>query len=296
MTQFNFKAIGTSWRIDIHDALDDVREKELESRIMERIEAFDKAYSRFRPDSLVTEMSMKAGTYELPADAEDMMSLYHDLYVRTDGYVTPLVGGLISDAGYDAKYSLVEKGELKAPPAWDEAIEYDHPMLKVKKPVLLDFGAAGKGYLVDLVGQVLESNGISGYGIDAGGDILYHGKDPIKIGLEDPADKGRVIGVCGLKGGSICGSAGNRRAWGNFTHIMDPKKLASPTDIAAVWVVADRALVADGLTTCLFFVTPDALKEAYAFEYVVVHKDRSVDVSSGFPGELFTAPASAGVS
>ena len=287
MTRFNFKAIGTSWKIDIHDALHLAQEKSLLTQVMARIDAFDKAYSRFRADSLVTQMSKKAGTYELPDDAEAMMSIYRDLYERTDGRVTPLVGSLISDAGYDAEYSLVQKKELESPPLWDEAIEYHHPMLKIKKQVLLDFGAAGKGYLVDLVGQVLESENIRGYGIDAGGDILYRGKHPIKVGLEDPHQKGKVIGFCSLKEGSICGSAGNRRAWGRFTHIMDPKTLSSPTGIAAVWVVADRALVADALTTCLFFVSPDVLKKAYGFEYIVMHKDRSVDVSPGFPGELF---------
>ena len=287
MTQFNFKAIGTSWRIDIYDKLDAEQENEIRSRVMERIELFDKAYSRFRSDSLVTEMSRKTGTYELPADADPMMTLYRDLYELTDGYVTPLIGNLISDAGYDAKYSLVQTKKLEVPPRWEEAMEYINPMLTIKKPVLLDFGAAGKGYLVDLVGEVFELNHVKEYGIDAGGDILHRGANPIRVGLEDPERKEEVIGVCTLKNGSICGSAGNRRVWGTFNHIIDPKSLSSPTDVIAVWVVADSALIADGLTTCLSFVSPEKLLNKYKFEYVIVHKDRSVDVSPDFPGEVF---------
>jgi thiamine biosynthesis lipoprotein len=213
--------------------------------------------------------------------------------LKTGGLVTPLIGNLISDAGYDAKYSLKQRKELEAPPTWDEALEYKHsdkghpPILIVKRSVLLDFGAAGKGYLIDIVGEVLESNGISRYCINAGGDILYKNKTPLRVGLEDPENMDKVVGVCNLEGGSICGSAGNRRKWGKFTHIINPKTLESPTDIIAVWVTAKTALVADALATCLFFVPASALVGAYDFEYVLIRKDRSFEKSDHFPGELF---------
>jgi thiamine biosynthesis lipoprotein len=217
-----------------------------------------------------------------------MLSLYRDLYLRTDGLVTPLVGNLISDAGYDAQYSLKQKKKLEIPPAWDEAMDYQHPTLLIKKPVLLDFGAAGKGYLVDLVGKVLEENNINEYCIDAGGDILFKGGKPIRIGLEDPENTEKVIGVGILENGSICGSAGNRRKWGNFTHIINPKTLTSPTEIIAVWVMAETALLADALATCLFFVKAHTLADAYKFEYIIIYSDRSLEKSPNFQGEVFT--------
>ena len=288
MAQFDFKAIGTSWHIDIPRELSSEEEASLLSRIMERIELFDKAYSRFRADSLVTEMSQKAGTYKLPEDADPMMKIYRELYLRTDGLVTPLIGNLISDAGYDPEYSLVQKKPLEAPPKWNDAIEYDPPNLIVKKPVMLDFGAAGKGYLIDIVGGVLEKNGISEYCIDAGGDILHKGEGKIRIGLENPQNLKEVIGVMNLANGSIAGSSGARRAWGDYTHIINPKTLASPRDILASWAVAETALVADALATCLFFVAPETLSSAYDFEWAVVRGDRSLQVSDGFPGEFFS--------
>jgi thiamine biosynthesis lipoprotein len=285
---FNFQARGTKWHIDIYKELDEAEKSDLFSKIKNRIDIFDKTYSRFRADSLVTEMSRESGTFTLPADAEAMFSLYRNLYLRTNGLVTPLIGNLISDAGYDAEYSLKQKKKLEKPPAWDEAIEYKHPTLLIKKPVLLDFGAAGKGYLVDLIGKVLEENNIKEYCIDAGGDILFKGKTPIRIGLEDPEDTKKVVGINILANGSICGSAGNRRKWGDFTHIINPKTLASPTNIVAVWVVADTALLADALATCLFFVPAIKLSDAYKFEYIIIHKDRSFEKSAGFNGEIFT--------
>jgi thiamine biosynthesis lipoprotein len=163
-------------------------------------------------------------------------------------------------------------------------------MLTVKKPLMLDFGAAGKGYLVDLVGQVLRENGVQEFCIDAGGDILNKGKigaAPVRIGLENPHDIKQVIGVCELKNASICGSAGNRRTWGDFTHIINPKTMTSPRHIAAVWVVAETALVADALATALFFVPPALLVHKFQFEYVIINSDSSFLKSAGFPGEIF---------
>jgi thiamine biosynthesis lipoprotein len=275
MAQFNFEAIGTTWQIDIQEKLEGARETALLSSVMARIEEFDRAYSRFRSNSLVTKMSHSSGTFVLPDDAPPMLALYRDLYDRTGGLFTPLVGDMLSDAGYDAAYSLTQKKELTAPFSWDEVMEYRAPTLVMKRPTLLDFGAAGKGYLVDLVARTLEENKIFEYTIDAGGDMLHKGLEPLRIGLEDPEDMTKLIGVCSLKNGSIAGSAGNRRKWGDFNHIMNPKTLVSERTVLAVWVTASNAMLADALATCLFFVDANTLADAYNFEYVLIRSDRS---------------------
>ena len=288
MTQFNFEAIGTVWQIDIYRELSGEQESELRGLVMDRIELFDKTYSRFRPDSLVTRMSKETGMYLLPADAQFLFDLYYDIYKRTDGFVTPLIGNLISDAGYDAEYSLTQKKELQIPERWEDVLDYRFPSLTIKKPVILDFGAGGKGYLIDIVSNVLEDNGVSQYCIDAGGDILYKNTTPIRIGLENPENTDQVIGIYTLTDGSICGSAGNRRVWSTFTHIINPKTLVSPADILSVWVVAKTAFVADLLATCLFFVAAERLLDRYDFQYVILKADHSIERSENFKGELFS--------
>ncbi|MCX6753105.1 MAG: FAD:protein FMN transferase [Candidatus Nomurabacteria bacterium] len=288
MIEFSFEGIGTKWQIEIYQELTKESEEKLFSSIKNRIDIFDKDYSRFRDDSLVTKMSKEIGIYNLPSDADPMMSLYYDLYKRTDGLFTPLVGNLLSDAGYDAKYSLSQKKDLEIPPKWEEVMDYKFPKLNIKKPVILDFGAGGKGYLIDLVSKVIEENNILKYCIDAGGDILYKNDTPIRVGLENPKNFEEVIGLYPLTGGSICGSAGSRRKWGEFNHIMNPKTLTPATEIIAVWVVADIALLADSIATCLFFVPAEILNSFYKFEYILVKADFSTEKSADFKGELFS--------
>lgn len=263
----------------------------IRERVAARIEEFDQNYSRFRSDSLVHQMSEIAGTYELPTDAKPLFDLYQTLYKATDGAVTPLIGQLLVDAGYDASYSL-KNHELRTPPIWEEVLEYSFPSLTLKQPALLDLGAAGKGYLVDLVGELLEQQGIASYSIDAGGDIRVRAlAEPHRIGLEHPEDPTQVLGVATLTKQSICGSAGNRRAWGDFHHIFDPAIQKSVQDVRAVWVVANTTLLADGISTALFFVDPILLQERmggnYPFEYFVVYPDYSFVHSPKFPAEFF---------
>lgn len=287
MSTFRFDAIGTSWQIDIYQELQEAQEKVLLSAIKERIDSFDKTYSRFRADSLVTTMSQEVGEFVLPDDAKDLFSLYEDIYNRTHGLVTPLIGNLISDAGYDAQYSLVKKLELQTPLEWNNAIVYDYPNITIKQPVILDFGAAGKGYLIDIVAKVIEEHDISAYCVDAGGDMIHRGSEAIRVGLENPSDLEQVVGVYPLKNKSLCGSAGNRRAWGDFTHIINPETKTSPTEIVAVWTIAHSTIVADILATALFFVPASVLTDGYDFEYVLVRSDGSIEKSASFSGELF---------
>lgn len=281
-----FQAIGTSWWLGIFEDVGSKRLASVEVKINSLIEDFDKSYSRFRPDSLVTDISKKAGTFKMPDSSYVLISMYQKLYESTDGLVTPLIGRVISDAGYDAEYSL-KKRSLTKPKSWEEVLDFNNGKLSTNVPVLLDFGAVGKGYLVDLISDLLVKEGISRFCIDAGGDMLAKNTEPLRIGLENPDDTDQIIGVVKLKDRAICGSAGNRRAWGDFHHIINPETLKPVKNIKAVWVVAKDAMTADGLSTALFFVGPEKLSD-FKFEYLLINDKNQLQYSQGFPAELFT--------
>jgi thiamine biosynthesis lipoprotein len=284
---YSFEAIGTHWQIDIFSDVSDEHFEVAKIAVTERISEFDLTYSRFRKDSLVSKISKQAGTYSFPPDSQKLFTLYEKLYQLTGGDFSPLVGNLVSDAGYDAHYGLVTK-DLSSPPPWEEVMHFHYPNLTVFKPFILDFGAAGKGYLVDLVGELLESHGMLAYTVDAGGDIRHRGDFHLEVGLENPHDTTEVVGVAELTNTSICGSAGNRRAWGAFHHIIHPKKLQSPKHLAATWVVADSTLLADALATCLYFVSPEKLREEFSFNYAILDSEGVVQASPRFSATFFT--------
>lgn len=289
-TRHSFEAIGTRWDIQILQPIRQAQWTELRSQIMRRIESFDKTYSRFRQDSLVTAASKRAGRYELPPDGYSLLRFYEQLHKATKGKVTPLIGQTMADAGYDAQYSFKQK-TLHPAPSWESVLSYDKQSFSVARPALLDFGAAGKGYLVDIIGSMMEAAGVLSYAINAGGDIRHRstGNEALEIGLENPADTSEAIGVASLHNASLCASAGAKRQWGKFHHIIDPQQLQSPREVMACWVAAKDTMAADGLATALFFAPPSDLRKHFSFSYAILHNDMSLRSSRDFPAQFFAA-------
>lgn len=276
LKKHNFEAIGTSWVLEYYG-------KDCESQIHRLIESFSSIYSRFRGDSLISKISRKEGEYILPESAKKLFDLYYKLYLESDGLFTPLIGNVLQDAGYDPSYSLDPK-PLSKPPSWEDSLIYEFPKLIVKKPVLLDFGAGGKGYLIDKIGELFYKNGICTFCIDGSGDILLS-NFPSKIGLENPSDFSTAIGSISITNGSICASSGNRRKWRDFHHIISPESLKPINSISSVWVKAKSALIADSISTCLFFIDPDKISEKY--EYLILMPDFTFKKSPDFCAELY---------
>jgi len=281
-----FEGVGTKWRIDLYSPLPRPKHEYLQRLIQERIEQFERLYSRFRFDSFINIMLNQVGTFTLPPDAEPLFSIYEKLYQLTQGAFTPFIAQVLTDVGYDALYSF-KKGSAKHPPQWEEIFDYHYPKVKIKKPQAIDFGAAGKGYLIDLVSELIKEYGVATYCIDAGGDIRYESKEPLRVGLENPFDMSQAIGVATISNISLCASSGSRRKWGEYHHIMNPHTLTSPEKVVATWVIADKTITADALATSLFFVSPKTFLPHFSFEYLVLFADSTFEKSPSFPAELF---------
>jgi thiamine biosynthesis lipoprotein len=278
-----FEALGTQWSIETEHSISE----QLASAIRARIEVFEKTYSRFRSDSLISAIAKNEGAYTFPEDAAKLFDFYKKLYDITDGKVTPLIGNMLERAGYDAAYSFVQKEQQKLP-SWNEAIDWRPPLLSVKQKVTLDIGAAGKGYMVDIVCMLLNDAGINDYVVDASGDMRHKGNLENKVGLEDPRTEGMIIGAIDVKNKSLCASATNRRKWGNGQHHMyDPDTMKPTKDIIATWVIAESTMIADGMATALFFTDPKRLQESFAFEFLRMHENGAIDYSPAFEGKLF---------
>lgn len=155
--------------------------------------------------------------------------------------------------------------------------------------MVVDVGAAGKGYLVDAVSALLRADGVRDFLVDGSGDLRHAGAAAARIGQEDPFDPERVIGVATLRDGALCASAVNRRARGDgLHHVVDARTGAPVHDIVAAWAMAETAALADGLATALFFAAPVRLAGVFHFAYARLFADGRAEASPNFEGDLFT--------
>ena len=222
---------------------------------MERlIDGYEHVLSRFRADSLVTRIgnAEHGGHFDFPNWTGPLFDLYDALHDVTRGAIDPCVGEDLIRLGYDASMNFTvtrnapkHLGALRGRSVWGHDVERHGTTLVTHDPVQLDFGACGKGYLVDLLGHMLiqeksaDWDDFSGpasssthhpnqvsypnqnhfssqppqFVIDAGGDLLVHAEQTISVALEDPEDQSRAIGVAHIANGALCASAPSRRHW-----------------------------------------------------------------------------------
>jgi len=158
--------------------------------------------------------------------------------------VDPLVGRRLEVLGYDKNYSLTPAADVHVfqthdqRPCWTRDVVRNHKTLVTKHPVVIDIGAAGKGYLVDIVSEILLKEEVDEFIIDAGGDIRHSGIWKFPIGMQHPLQLEHVIGIVDLQNSAICASASNKRVWSEgLHHILDARLGLPVQDVIATWVI-----------------------------------------------------------
>jgi thiamine biosynthesis lipoprotein len=133
---------------------------------------------------------------------------------------------------------------------------------------MLDAGMAltlngiAQGYITDKVGDLLKARGFVHVLVNLGEQLALGPKwtgDAWIIAIADPAGQGRSITQIPLQCGAVATSGGYGCRFdeaGNFTHILDPRTGAAKCQWASVSVLADRATLADGLSTALAIAPP----------------------------------------
>ncbi|MFZ2707150.1 MAG: FAD:protein FMN transferase [Minisyncoccia bacterium] len=290
---YTYSALGTSWTIQIWDSLSENEYENLSASLCAITQKFEDTYSRFKRDSLMWQLTSRRGIVEVPKDFVQILRWYIRVYPLTRKKITPLIGFALCDAGYDASYetkdTFTEKEQKRTIPDLTIAVSIiDDTHIILSESVLFDFGAIGKGYLVDKCAAFLKEEGVNRYLVEGGGDIFYEGAGvPITVGLEHPEDATKLIGTVELTQGSVCGSSIRKRVWGKHSHYVDPDTHVSPNSIVALWVVGSSATLADAVSSSLFFSEPKDIV-GIPFEYCIIHDDMKVDVSLGFKANLFS--------
>ncbi|PHP52318.1 FAD:protein FMN transferase [Actinomyces ruminis] len=309
---WQLEATGCPWAVHTRSPVPSA----LRRQLLARIDAFEDTWSRFRPESLVRRAAAGRLAREpdgtialpLPPGSATLLDLYDRLHAATDGRIDPLAGADLVALGYDAAYSFVVRdgaaqrlGAVHGRPTWAACARHDDDQLVLREPALVDVGAAGKGFLADLLAAWLREAEYEEYLIDAAGDLLVRCDQPVRIGLERPGGRGgdgAVVGIVELAAGAVCASGVSHRAWGpGLHHILDAHTglpVAGANAVVAAWAVADTCAQADGLATALFVADPASLAAArFAYDFALLRADGSAAVSRTWrdlPAELFTAP------
>lgn len=246
---FEFDTIGS--RFWVEDLTGRPLPYTVQEQVLAYVNGFDTAYSRFKPDSLVSQLATNGVLAGPPQELLDMLTLGKQLYEATHGVFNLTVGAALSELGYGSKHT----GDQLLPNPW-EVIQWNEKEVTVPKGLVLDFGGLGKGWLIDKIAEMLRQNGVERFIVNGGGDLYVQNTHPIEFALEDPLLDRKVLQTVHIQRGALAGSNVLKRSWDNNGvhkhHIINPATGdSSESGVVASYVLAQSAVIADSMATVL---------------------------------------------
>ena len=244
--------------------------------LWQQIDTIEQRFSRFLADSELSRCNRTAGTREpISIEFRDLLVTARMMAERSHGLYNPFILPALQRAGY--------KGSWPQPHIHDESLNYENRVavvdrheltigdswVQVPKHTALDFGGIGKGYLLDQLGETLQTMDIADYWLSLGGDILCSGYDAAgeawQIGIQRARRETDTVATVINYGQklAIATSGTTKRQGtsenGTWHHIIDPRTGGpAKTNVLTATVSANTATSADVTAKCLVIAGKEA--------------------------------------
>ncbi|WP_417358915.1 FAD:protein FMN transferase [Galbibacter sp.] len=295
--------LGTTYQIS-YDAIKD--SLLVKQQIQSIFDDINRSLSTYLPTSDLSAINKGDSSKVIDLYFKEVYITAKDIWRQTDGYFDPTIGGLIDAWGFGSDLPIRGIGSSEV----DSLMEYigfgkvylsnDNRIIKENANTKLNFNALLKGYTVDLIARVLESNGVKNYVIALGGEVLVKGDkefaNKIKnwvVAIESPIQTKKqdvFIAKVQLKNRAMA-TSGNYRKFRvdpitkeHYVHIVDPHTgYPKKSNVLSVAVVADQCVIADAYATALmvmpFEKTKAFLKKNSGIEAYIIVADKDGDLS-----------------
>ena len=246
----------------------------LKKKIDSIFKIINNSFSTYISDSDISKINLGDSLIVVDDHFKKVFLRSYDIWKLSKGYFDPTVGSMVNAYGFGpgnkikniskkqldslieltgfSKVSLTSKGTIK----------------KKLSNIYLDFNAIGKGYIVDVISELLISYDTKNFLIEIGGEIIAKGKNPNtgnfwKVAIDNPNQKKnrQFIKTVLLKNKALA-TSGNYRKYrfdsltGNkYVHTINPKNGKSfQSKILSVSVIASDCMTADAWATALMIM------------------------------------------
>jgi len=272
----------------------------------------ERKYSRYRDDSVVSEINRNAGRTPVAADQETVFLVERAIEMArgTAGRFDPTSGVLRRVWDFKGgRVPSVEEVEALLPLVdYRQLSVRDGTIFLRRAPMEIDLGGVGKEYAVDRVAALLASEGIRSAVISFAGDVRTLGGRgdgrPWAVGVVDPRDRARCRFTVRVAGGAGIATSGDyERAFVvdgvRYHHLLDATTGRPAQGVMSATVVAWSTFLAGRIASAAFLLGPReglALIERMAgVEGCLIDATGAIAASSGMgrisnlPGSLFEA-------
>jgi FAD:protein FMN transferase len=253
-------AFGTTVRLTVSAATEDQANAALDAGYAE-IRKVHKAASLFNTASDLSKFNATGAITNPSAEFQELVKLADYLWRDTDGAfdasVQPLWRAWQVALQQNRQPDLKEINAATALVGWHGL--KDHGQLRLSKSSsALTFNGIAQGYAADLVMQAFNTHGVAG-SADTG-ELALNSNDPRRLTIRHPRIASDILGTIEVHSGFVATSGDYATSFTpdfKHHHIFNPVTGLSPSDIAAVTVVAPTGAIADGLATAFMVMGVD---------------------------------------
>lgn len=291
------KLMGTTFEI-ILVAPQSLQASQAMEEALDQIERVDIMMSEWKPDSMLSNVNQNAGVKPVKVSDElfEVLKTSWDIAQETDGTFDPTWASLWGLWKFKGQTKIPSKDEVDQRLAfvdWKNLIlnEKDQTVYLAKKGMMLGLGAIAKGYALQKAGDELKKRGFTNFLLNAGGQVLAHGKnlkDSWKIGVQHPRmPRGQMLGALSIKNESVSTSGDNEQFFiengVRYHHILDLKTGFPAKGVQSATIVHRDAMLADAYSTVCFIVGYEKcilLAKKHNFDVLLVDDNGKINMTS----------------
>lgn len=273
-TKISGPVFGTSYGITYYSESDQDFREDFDSLFG----IINKSLSTYKEDSEISKINRNESTI-VDAHFITVFNESKHIFKETEGAFDPTIGAVVNAWNFGPKGKVIGLDEKKidslmASVGLDKVNLMGERVIKENPNTFIDFNAIAKGYGVDVVSNFLESQSISHYIVEIGGEIRAKGmnmetRKPWRVGIEKPNFDGTqsLIKAIDLHNEAMATSGTYRKYSidenGNrYSHIIDAKTgYPSKTNLLSISVIANTCMVADAYATAFKAMGVEKVKQ-----------------------------------
>lgn len=266
----SFSAMGSRCEIRLA-AADASHARRLAALAIAEVRRIEHKYSRYRNDSILSQINRAAGRHAIACDDETGALLdYADAVYRASQGRFDISSGVLRQAWDFRRAQLPQATQLAALLTlvdWRRVVRTPGAVYLPQAGMELDFGGFGKEYAVDRAAEVLLAQGVQHGYVNLGGDMRFLGPQPDgtpwQIGIQHPRDAQATIASIAISRGALTTSGDYERyfelAGQRYCHLLDPRSGMPVTHWRSVSVLAPLALTAGSCSTSAMLAAQQGL-------------------------------------
>ena len=278
---FQFGAMGSDCEVHIAGHVSEEHARNAAEAGIAEVRRIEAKYSRYRPDTVVSQINAGAGLGKaVPVDEEtaDLLAYADRMHQASDG-LFDITSGVLSRA-WDFRAGRVPSREslysLRQCVGWSLAKLVRTPggststsTFELQRTGMeIDFGGFGKEYAADRAAVLLQQRGVHHGFVNLGGDIRIVGPRPDgsawQMAIRHPREDNKPLATIALLEGALATSGDYERFFiapdgTRYCHVLNPRTGWPVQAWRSISVVAPLCLAAGSMCTIAMLKGEDAL-------------------------------------